>query len=146
MPIMKPCPRCKRMMPYGPAYCADCAPQAQAELDAVREQNAQKRAAMYNRRRDPKYLAFYKSKAWKDQSRARLQLVGYKCEAKLQGCQGLAVEVHHIKPIQTPDGWDARLAWENLEAVCTSCHNGRHPEKLRREAEPGVIDMRTVKK
>lgn len=146
MPIMKPCPRCKRMMPYGPAYCADCAPQAQAELDAVREQNAQKRAAMYNRRRDPKYLAFYKSKAWKDQSRARLQSVGYKCEAKLQGCQGLAVEVHHIKPIQTPEGWDARLAWENLEAVCTSCHNGRHPEKLRREAEPGVIDMRTVKK
>lgn len=146
MPIMKPCPRCKRMMPYGPAYCADCAPIAQAELDAVRERNAQKRAQMYNRRRDPKYLAFYKSKAWKDQSRARLQSVGYRCEARLQGCQGLAVEVHHKKPIQTPEGWDLRLDWDNLEAVCTSCHNGRHPEKLKREAEDGVIDMRTVQR
>lgn len=146
MPIMKPCPRCKRMMPYGPAYCADCTPIAQAELDAVRERNAQKRAQMYNRRRDPKYLAFYKSKAWKDQSRARLQSVGYRCEARLQGCQGLAVEVHHRKPIQTPEGWDLRLDWENLEAVCTSCHNGRHPEKLKREAEDGVIDMRTVQR
>ena len=144
--LMKPCPRCKRMMPYGPAYCTDCAPIAQAELDAVRERNAQKRAAAYNRRRDPKYLAFYKSKAWKNQSRARLQSVGYKCEARLQGCQGLAVEVHHRKPIQTAEGWELRLDWGNLEAVCTACHNGRHPEKLRREAEDGVIDLRTVKR
>lgn len=146
MPILKPCPRCKSMMIYGPAYCATCAPAVRAEREAIREQNAQKRAAMYNRRRDPKYLAFYKSKDWKAQSRARLQYAGYRCEAHLAGCQGLAVEVHHRKPIQTPEGWDKRLEWDNLEAVCTSCHNGRHPEKLQREAEEGVIDMRTVKR
>jgi predicted HNH restriction endonuclease len=68
------------------------------------------------------------------------------CEARLKGCQILAVEVHHIKPIQIQEGWDLRLDWENLEAVCTSCHNGRHPEKLRKNSQDGVIDFQTVKR
>lgn len=143
--LMKPCPRCKRLMPYGPAYCKDCAPIAQAELEAVKELNLKRKMARYNSRRDPKHLTFYRSKAWKAQSRARLKAAGYKCEAKLEGCQGMAVEVHHIKPIQTPEGWDLRLEWSNLEAVCTACHNGRHPEKLRRQQD-GVIDLRTISK
>ncbi len=143
---MKPCPRCKRLMPYGPAYCEDCAPIAQAELEAIKERNLQRKTQRYNARRDPKYLTFYRSKDWKAQSRAKLRAAGYKCEAKLEGCQGLAVEVHHIEPIQTREGWDLRLEWSNLEALCTSCHNGRHPEKLRRQHQEGVIDLRTVKR
>lgn len=142
---MKPCPRCKRLIPHGMPYCTECAPIREAELEAVRERNAQRKASLYNRRRDPKYAAFYRSPAWKAQSRERLRACGYKCEAKLMGCQGLAVEVHHIKPIQTPEGWDLRLDWENLEAVCVSCHNGRHPEKLRKANTDGVIDLRTIK-
>lgn len=145
MAIMKPCPRCKRMIPHGLAYCPDCAPIREVELEQIRERNAQRKAQRYNRRRDPKYLTFYRSKDWKAQSRAKLQACGYRCEARLQGCQGLAVEVHHIKPIQTPEGWDKRLEWENLEAVCVSCHNGRHPEKLRKANDGGVIDLRTIK-
>ena len=145
MAIMKPCPRCKRMIPHGLQYCQDCAPIRETELEQIRERNAQRKARMYNRRRDPKYQAFYGSKAWKAQSRAKLQACGYRCEARLTGCQGLAVEVHHIKPIQTPEGWDRRLEWENLEGVCVSCHNGRHPEKLRKATENGVIDLRTIK-
>lgn len=145
MAILKPCPRCKRMIPYGLQYCPDCAPIAAADLEAIKTRNQQKKARLYNRRRDPKYTAFYGSKAWRTQSRAKLTASGYKCEARLAGCQGLAVEVHHIKPIQTPEGWDQRLVWENLEAVCTSCHNGRHPEKLRKANENGVIDLRTIK-
>lgn len=144
--IMKPCPRCKKLMPYGLAYCKDCAPIAQAELEAIKERNLKKKMQRYNSRRDPKYLTFYRSKDWKRQSRAKLESVQYKCEARLNGCQGYAVEVHHIKPIQTPEGWDKRLEWENLEAVCTSCHNGRHPEKLRRNQDDGVIDLRTVER
>lgn len=144
--VLKPCPRCKRMMPYGPAYCEDCTPIAQAELEAIKERNIKKKQAKYNARRDSKYMAFYRSKAWRLQSRAKLQSVSYQCEAKLEGCQGLAVETHHIKPIQTPEGWDLRLEWSNLEAVCTSCHNSRHPEKLRRQHQEGVIDLRTVKR
>lgn len=145
MAIMKPCPRCKRMIPHGLAYCPDCAPIREAELEQIRERNAQRKAQQYNRRRDPKYLTFYRSKDWKAQSRARLQACGYRCEARLPGCQGLAVEVHHIKPIQTQEGWDKRLDWENLEAVCVSCHNGRHPEKFRKASDGGVVDLRTIK-
>ena len=144
MATMKPCPRCKRLIPHGVQYCTTCAPIRAAELEAIRDRNAQRKANLYNRRRDPKYLAFYRSQAWKAQSRAKLQSSGYKCEARLTGCQGLAVEVHHIKPIQTPEGWDLRLEWENLEAVCVNCHNGRHPEKLRKANNDGVIDLRTI--
>ena len=144
--IVKPCPRCKRMMPYGKAYCEDCTPIAQAELEAIKERNAKKKAQQYNSRRNPQYLTFYRSKDWKRQSRAKLESVGYKCEARLSGCQTYAVEVHHIKPIQTQEGWDQRLEWDNLEAVCTACHNGRHPEKLKRQQQEGVIDLRTVKR
>ena len=77
-------------------------------------------------------------------SRTYLQRAGYKCQAKLEGCTGLAVEVHHKDPIQTAKGWGARLDWENLEAVGTSCHNKRHPEKFKKSAEPGVIDLRKI--
>lgn len=72
-------------------------------------------------------------------------MCGYRCEAKLDGCQGIAAEVHHIKPIQTAEGWKLRLDWSNIEALCTSCHNKRHPEKLRKRSDTGVIDMRTLK-
>ena len=144
--IMKPCPRCKRLMPYGQAYCKDCAPIVREEIEAIKEQNLKKKMQRYNRGRDPKYLTFYRSKDWRRQSRAKLESTGYKCEAKLKGCQLYACEVHHIKPIQTQEGWDKRLDWDNLEAVCTSCHNGRHPEKLRRFNNDGVIDLRTVQR
>ena len=142
---MKPCPRGKKLMQVGPADCADCAPIAREELEAKRQEALARKAKLYNRKRDPKYLSFYRSKDWRLTSRVKLQEVAYKCEAKLQGCQGLAVEVHHIKPIQTPEGWELRLEWSNLEAVCTACHNGRHPEKTRRTGGDGVIDLRTVK-
>lgn len=143
--VMKRCPRCKRLMPYGKAYCSECTPRAEAELQAIRDRNAKKKAQAYNRRRDPKYLTFYRSKAWRELSRAFLQSAGYKCQAKLDGCQGLAMEVHHKVPIRTPEGWERRLDWSNLEAVCTSCHNGRHPEKLR-DKQDGVIDLRKIQK
>lgn len=143
---MKPCPKCKRLIPCGLSYCPTCKPIAEAEWEAAKEHNAKLRQKKYNSRRDPKYLTFYRSKPWRLTSKAFLQAAGYKCQAKLEGCQGIAVEAHHIKPIQTPEGWELRLDWHNLEAVCTACHNGRHPEKLKRQSEPGVIDLRTIKK
>lgn len=140
-----PCPRCKRLIPVGVSYCQDCKPIAEAQAaEAIERRQAYKRATYnraYNKRRDSKYLAFYRSKEWRLLSRAKLQACGYRCEAGLSGCTKLAVEVHHIAPIQTEDGWERRLDWDNLEGLCTSCHNGRHPEKLRRKSEPGVIDL-----
>lgn len=145
-----PCPRCGAMIPVGVNYCTDCKPIAEAQAaEAIERRQAYKRAKYnkaYNKRRDPKYLTFYRSKAWKLTSRSKLQDVEYKCEARLNGCTGLAVEVHHRVPIQTPEGWGRRLDWDNLEAVCTACHNGRHPEKFKRKNADGVIDMRAVKR
>lgn len=145
---MHPCPRCGQLIPVGVTYCEGCRPAAEAQAaEAMERRRAYKRQkynSIYNRRRDPKYLAFYRSKEWRLLSRTYLQRAGYKCQAKLEGCTGLAVEVHHKDPIQTAKGWGARLDWENLEAVCTSCHNKRHPEKFKKSAEPGVIDLRKI--
>jgi 5-methylcytosine-specific restriction endonuclease McrA len=133
------------MMTYGPPYCAECRPIAEAELAVKREQNARRKAEQYNRRRDPKFQTFYRSKAWRDMSRAYLQQAGYKCEAHLSTeCKGIAYEVHHVQPIQTPEGWGRRLDWSNLEAVCGVCHNLRHPEKLKKQTPEGVIDLRLI--
>lgn len=143
-----PCPRCGRFVPVGVAYCDECRPAAEAQAaEAMERRRAYKQRQYnkaYNRRRDPKYLSFYRSKEWRLLSRTYLQAAGYKCQANLEGCTRLACEVHHKDPIQTDSGWGTRLDWDNLEAVCTSCHNKRHPEKLRRAPEPGVIDLRRV--
>ena len=147
--LLKACPRCKRMIPHGLPYCATCAPIAAAQRAEAQERKAEYRRKkynqQYNRQRDPKYLTFYRSKDWRVTSRAKLQEAGYKCQAKLQGCQGLAVEVHHIKAIQTAEGWELRLDWDNLEAVCTACHNGRH-QRFNTKPADGVLDMREILK
>ena len=145
---LHPCPRCKILIPVGVQYCAACRPladaQAQEAMERKRAYKQRRYAQQYNARRDPKYLAFYRSKDWRLLSRTYLQHAGYKCQAKLEGCKGLAVEVHHIKPIQAPDGWDLRLDWDNLEAVCTSCHNARHGGRWKKGKSDGVIDMREI--
>lgn len=145
---LHPCPRCKTLIPVGVQYCAACRPladaQAQEAMERKRAHKSKQYAKQYNARRDPKYLTFYRSKDWRLLSRTYLQRAGYKCQAKLEGCKGLAVEVHHIKPIQAPDGWDLRLDWDNLEAVCTSCHNARHGGQWKKQKQDGVIDMREI--
>ena len=145
---LHPCPRCKKLIPVGVQYCDDCKPVAEAQAaEAVERRRAYKVAKYnkeYNRRRDPKYLTFYRSKDWKVTSRAKLQACSYKCEAKLDGCKGLAVEVHHIKPLKTEEGWDRRLDWDNLMGVCIACHNVLDGKTFKKKNEPGVIDMRTI--
>jgi 5-methylcytosine-specific restriction endonuclease McrA len=148
---LKPCPRCKKLIPNGAAYCPECRPQAEADRAEAQARKTdylrKKYNRKYNARRDPKYTAFYNSPDWRKTSRAKLQSVSYECQARLEGCQRIACEVHHVEAIQTPKGWDRRLEWENLEALCTSCHNGRHPEKFkRRPTGDGVIDLRNIEK
>lgn len=145
---LHPCPRCKTLIPVGVQYCEACRPladaQAQEAMERKRAYKSKQYAKQYNARRDPKYLTFYRSKDWRLLSRTYLQRAGYKCQARLEGCKGLAVEVHHIKPIQTPEGWDLRIDWDNLEAVCTSCHNARHGGRWKKGKSDGVIDMREI--
>ena len=144
-----PCPRCKQLIPVGVAYCDTCRPVAEAQAqEAIERRQAYRRAKYnkaYNKRRDPKYGRFYNSQDWRTLSRAKLQDCGYKCEAKLDGCQRLAVEVHHKQPIKTPEGWDARLDWDNLMGVCIACHNVLDGKTFKKRELPGVIDLKTLK-
>lgn len=144
--LMHPCPRCKALVPYGQTYCPECAAVAADELEDKLEHNRREKARKYNRRRDPKYAKFYRSKAWKMMSRAKLQDVKYKCEAGFPCCQKLAVEVHHIQAIQTPEGWERRLDWDNLEALCTACHNARHQRFRKYKETSDVIDLAKIEK
>ncbi len=147
---MKPCPRCKRMIEYGPTYCPTCKPIAEAERVEAQERKAALRAKKYNKeynqRRDPKYAAFYRSKAWRMTSKAKLQQCGYKCEAGLEGCGRVACEVHHIKALKTPEGWGDRLEWSNLMGVCIQCHNILDGKNFKRKEDEGIIDLRTVER
>ncbi len=145
-----PCPRCKRLIPVGVQYCEECRPLAEAQTAAYRERaQAYRRAKTnrdYNKRRDPKYLAFYRSKEWRLLSKTKLQACGYKCEAGLDGCHKLAVEVHHIKPIKTEEGWHDRLNFDGLLGVCVACHNILDGKTKGHKAESGVVDIKSVKK
>lgn len=114
---LKPCPRCKQLIPCGKDLCDTCKTKKEQE-------RAKARAPITDKGKQCR--AFYKSAAWRRTSQARLAAAQYVCEAKLAGCTGMAVEVHHIKQIQTPEGWELRLDWNNLEAVCVRCHNRRH--------------------
>jgi hypothetical protein len=151
---MKPCPKCKRMIPYGWIYCPDCKPLADAAREEAKARAAEHRRKAYNKRynarraeEDPKYRTFRNSKAWRQTSKAKLQACGWKCESGVSpDCKGLACEVHHIKPIKTPEGWDKRLDWDNLMGVCIQCHNVLDGKNFKRKQDDGVIDLKTLER
>ncbi len=120
MPIYKMCRKCKKMIIHPAAYCEDC----QKIIDQRKEELQKARDRKYNQNRDPKYKAFYNSKEWYLLKEKKLQDEQYRCE--YPGCKKMAVDVHHKKFIQTPEGWEQRLDYNNLEALCIEHHNFRH--------------------
>ncbi len=46
----------------------------------------------------------------------------YKCEK----CNKIATEVHHKLEIKTVEGWEERLNYDGLMALCGRCHNKEH--------------------
>lgn len=137
--IVKKCARCGRLMRYGTTYCPECQPIAEKErqeLRELRQKQAQKRADQA-RKGDP-VTAFYRSADWLRLSKAYLQSVGYRCER----CGRIAECVHHRHYIRQPGGWELRLEWDNLEALCSSCHAEEHGRKRagpRRASEGGKV-------
>ena len=131
--LLKPCNRCGTLIQYGSAYCTVCKPIIDKEREARRIENSKRSNRRYNQTRDPKYLRFYRSKEWKILSRSRLQHDGYKCVM----CNKIASEVDHIKPIQTPEGWELRLEFNNTRSLCLDCHNKRH-DRFKRRTPKGV--------
>lgn len=120
--LLKSCYRCGILIPYGSSYCTACTPIVEEEREKRRLEAIQRGNRNYNRKRDPKYIRFYNSKEWRVLSGRRLQDDGYKCVK----CNAFASEVDHIKPIQTPEGWELRLDYNNTRSLCLSCHNERH--------------------
>jgi len=127
--LLKSCNRCGNLIHYGSAYCTTCAPiVAEAREARIREANLRSNRK-YNKTRDPKYGRFYNSKDWKILSRKRLQHDGYKCVL----CGAIASEVDHIKAIQTPEGWELRLDFNNTRSLCLDCHNKKHNRFLKKK-------------
>lgn len=127
--LLKACNRCGNLIPYGSAYCTECAPIVEAEREARRLESKREGDRRYNKTRDPKYGRFYNSIEWRTLSAKYLQDKGYRCER----CNKIGTEVHHKKAIQTPEGWELRLDYNNLELLCIDCHNERHERFMKRK-------------
>lgn len=125
--IYKLCRRCKTPIKHPSTYCSSC----QEIFEAKQIELQRERDRRYNSKRNPKYKQFYNSNEWKVLKEKKLQDEQYRCER----CKKLAVEVHHSKPIQTDEGWELRLDYYNLEALCVDCHNYRHSRFQRRKVK-----------
>lgn len=120
--LLKQCNRCGNLIPYGYSHCSVCLPIVQAEREARLQESRRQSNIRYNKKRDPKYVRFYNSSEWRIMSRKRLQDDGYRCVK----CKAIASEVDHIVPIQTPEGWERRLDYDNTQSLCLQCHNTKH--------------------
>lgn len=129
--LLKSCKRCGNLIPYGSVYCSSCLPIVLAEREERLRELKKEGNRRYNKKRDPKYIRFYRSSEWKILSRKRLQDDGYKCVK----CCKMASEVDHIKPIQTDEGWEHRLDYDNTQSLCLDCHNAKHNRFKKRKRE-----------
>ena len=120
--LLKECNRCHNLIPYGLPYCSVCGPIVAKEREERRAEAIKDSNRRYNKTRDPKYVRFYNSTEWRILSSKRLQDDNYICAM----CGGVATEVDHIKAIQTPEGWELRLDYNNTQSLCTVCHNHKH--------------------
>ena len=127
--LLKSCGRCGNLIPYGATYCNTCNPIVEAERDARMRASKLESNKRYNKTRDPKYVRFYNSTEWRTLSAKYTQDKGFRCEK----CGAIATEVHHVKAIQTPEGWERRLDSDNLELLCKACHNERHERFKKRQ-------------
>ena len=118
----KLCPRCKRLKPVGngDSLCSECAEEKKVSRKRDRDYKSE-----YEGRKsteDPGYRRFYRSKEWQMTSRHYAHTVGYRCEE----CGSWGTDVHHVIPIQEPEGWERRFDETNLKMLCVSCHNKAH--------------------
>ena len=128
--IIKLCAKCKKPIKYPNRYCSSCYEIYKEE----EEQNEKLRNRRYNQNRDKKYIRFYQSLDWNILKNKKLQDTQYKCErCKELGRNRLAAEVHHLKAIQTDEGWELRLDYNNLKSVCIDCHNWYHKRFQKRK-------------
>lgn len=138
--LLKACNRCGNLIPYGRAYCEACTPIIEGERSARLEAARKEGNRRYNKKRGgTRYAEFYRGKDWRRLSRERIRADGYKCVK----CGAMASEVDHIIPIQTPEGWDRRYDWNNLQSLCIQCHNEKH-KRFNRRSGSGPAGPRPI--
>jgi hypothetical protein len=79
-----------------------------------------------------RYDAYLASDEWQRLRTRRLELDGWQCQAMMDGCEGRAVQVHHIRY-----RYVFREPLFDLASVCLSCHRTLHdarPESIPDEA------------
>ena len=137
--LLKSCGRCGNLIPYGSAYCTTCTPIVEAEREIYMRGAKRRNNRAYNRGRDPKYVRFYNSGAWRSLSAKRLQDDGYRCV----WCGRIATEVDHIIEIQIPEGWEKRLDYDNTRSLCNACHNKRHGRFKKKDKQSNEKEKRS---
>ncbi|MCC8069817.1 MAG: HNH endonuclease [Ruminococcus sp.] len=105
MMLYKYCQRCGKLLEYG-SKC-DCVPEIKSKK-------------YYKRKYNKVYTKFYNSKEWRMLSARYMSDKMYTCEL----CGKIATNVHHKIPIQLD--WSKCLDYNNLMALCVSCHNKQH--------------------
>ena len=147
MKIIKLCAKCQRIIEYPNRYCNEC----KLKVDKEIENRQKKYNKKYDKKRDAKLVKFRKSKEWiqlKEKYLQDLQIkygnpeYAYKCEDCIEENKKdsnyiikLAEEVHHLEFIETPEGWERRLDYYNLRALCHEHHNKRHNRFQKRKGE-----------
>lgn len=126
--LLKSCGRCGKLIPYGSSYCSECTPIVEAERETRLQESKRNSNKRYNQSRDKKYTQFYNSIEWRTLSARYTQDKHYRCEV----CGAIGTEVHHVKPVQSPEGWPRRLDYTNLKLLCKTCHNEEHERFNRR--------------
>ena len=82
-------------------------------------------------------LKFYNSKEWKIARQLKIQLAYGTCEK----CGKAGYEVHHKIPLTLDNLYDPKisLSVDNLELLCTSCHNQQRDNKIKKAIRDNFI-------
>ena len=107
----RPCkwPGCPAIVAQGVGYCPRHATKGQKhQADATR---------LYDRNRDPRAVAFYRSAEWAQTRAAVLADDPVCCDCRAR----FARIVDHVVPLLVD--WSRRLDRTNLQGLCTACHN-----------------------
>lgn len=133
MKIKKICKGCGKLIEYPATYCDNC----KIDVDEKKLERYKKNKKIwdkrYNEKRNPEHTKFYNSKEWFILKQQYLSDHGYKCEECIRIKQfnkkyrvAFAEEVHHIIFLSTVEGWNRRLDYNNLMALCHRHHNAKH--------------------
>lgn len=71
------------------------------------------------------YNTYLSSHEWRATRKIAMDRANYRCEARLIGCMGTAHAVHHLTYVRV-----FREIPEDLQAVCSACHDRIHEKKI----------------